>query len=133
MGKLFLRGPLPADELVRWQRQRCGTIEKLHDILKNEEGCASLPSQHFGANAAWYRLGVLAYNVQRAMQLLCLPEEWKKQRPETLRFRFFRAAGRVVSHARKFLLLLPSTAASLPAIYVAARAALAAHCVFSSA
>ena len=120
------RWKMDAEPLIWWHRGRCGSVEKLHDILKNEEGCASLPSQHFGANAAWYRLGVLAYNLQRAMEKVCLPEDFQGQRPSTLRFRFLRLAGRVVCHAGKHVLILSSMAATLSGIYVAARAALAA-------
>ena len=113
---------LDAEALIWWHRERCGSVEKLHDILKNDEGCGTFPSQHFGANAAWYRLGIIAYNLQRAMEHVCLPEEWKGERPSTLRFRFFRLAGRIVKHARRHLLVLSTRAAPmLPMLYVAAR------------
>lgn len=119
------RWKMDAESLIWWHRERCGSVEKLHDILKNEEGSGTFPSQHFGANAAWYRLGVLAYNLQRAMETLALPEDFRGQRPSTLRFRFLRLAGRVVYHAGKHVLILSSAAASLSGIYVAARAVLA--------
>jgi hypothetical protein len=41
--------------LIRWQRQKAGTIEHTHDVLMNELAGWCLPSQKFGANAAWLR------------------------------------------------------------------------------
>jgi len=39
-------------DLIRWHRQKAGTIEHAHDVLINELAGAALPSQKFGANAA---------------------------------------------------------------------------------
>src|SRR6202035_2200219 len=49
-------------DLIRWHRQKAGTIEHAHDVLMNELAGAALPSQKFGANAAWLRLNVILYN-----------------------------------------------------------------------
>ena len=40
-------------DLIRWHRGKAGTIEHAHDVLMNELAGAALPSQKFGANAAW--------------------------------------------------------------------------------
>jgi hypothetical protein len=45
-------------DLIRWHRGKAGTIEHAHDVLMNELAGAALPSQKFGANAAWLRLNV---------------------------------------------------------------------------
>jgi len=60
------RYDLPAAELLRWHWAKAGTIEHIHDVTKNELGAAP-PSKYFGANAAWYRLSLLTYNVLSAM------------------------------------------------------------------
>jgi hypothetical protein len=41
--------------LIRWHRQKAGTIEHAHDVLMNELAGATLPSQKFGARAVWMR------------------------------------------------------------------------------
>lgn len=112
------------ERLLRWQRERCGTVEKTHDVIKNELGGGVMPSKRFGANAAWWRLAVLTYNLLAALKLLALPEELSDARPKRLRFVLFRLAGRVVVHARKLWLKL---ARGCPAYkdYLAARLALA--------
>jgi hypothetical protein len=43
-------------DLIRWHCQKAGTIEHTHGVLINELAGAALPSQKFGANAAWLRL-----------------------------------------------------------------------------
>src|SRR5205823_7378620 len=47
---------------------------------------AALPSQKFGANAAWLRLNVILYNLLSAYQRVGLPEEFHTARPKRLRF-----------------------------------------------
>jgi len=53
-------------DLIRWHRGKAGTIEHAHDVLMNELAGAALPSQKFGANAAWLRLNVILYNLLSA-------------------------------------------------------------------
>lgn len=45
--------------LIRWHREKAGTVEYAHHVLKNELAAEALPSGKFGANAAWFRLNVL--------------------------------------------------------------------------
>jgi len=89
-----------AGELVRWHRQKAGTIEHLHDVTKNELGAGTLPSAKLGANAAWYRLNLLTFSVLSLLKRLALDDELKDARPKRLRLHVFAAPARVVSHAR---------------------------------
>jgi Transposase DDE domain group 1 len=45
-------------DLIRWHRGKAGTVEHAHHGLTNELAAAALPSQKFGADAAWFRLNV---------------------------------------------------------------------------
>jgi hypothetical protein len=96
------------DRVLEWQREKAGTIELVHDVTKNELGGGVLPCGRFGANAAWYRLVMLAYNVLVAMKLVALPPEFATARPKRLRFAVFEVAARITSHARQLLLRLAS-------------------------
>jgi hypothetical protein len=78
-----------------------------------EAGARLFPSGHFGANAAWYRLAVSALNLYVAMAHLGLPEERRGDRLSTARFRFLNRAGRVIRHARRYIVVLSTLAASL--------------------
>lgn len=104
---------LPGDggELIRWHRQMAGSVEHSHDILTNELAAEALPSQKFGANAAWVRLNVILYNLLSALKRLALPADLLTARPKRLRFLLFNTIGRVVRHARETLLRLSSALA----------------------
>ena len=60
----------------------------------------------FGANAAWFRLNVLTYNLLTALKRLTLPGDLRTARPKRLRFLLFNTVGKVVAHARRTLLRL---------------------------
>ena len=95
-----------AGRLIQWHREKAGTIEGVHDVVKNELAGGVMPSKYFGANAAWLRLVVIAHNVLTALKRLALPAELLRARPKRLRFLIFNTAGRMVQHARKTVLRL---------------------------
>jgi hypothetical protein len=98
-----------AKRLLEWQREKAGTIEAIHDVLKNELAAGVLPCDRFGANAAWLRLAVITHNVMTALKRLALPEEYPPARPKRLRFSIFNIVGRIVHHARKILCRVSNT------------------------
>lgn len=93
-----------AGDLLRWHRGKAGTVEHAHDVLTNELAAAALPSQKFGANAAWFRMNAMLYNLLSAFKRLGLPDELRAIRPKRLRFLVLNTLGRVISHARERLL-----------------------------
>ncbi|MHB1959929.1 MAG: transposase [Acidobacteriaceae bacterium] len=94
------------ERLIQWHREKAGTIEAVHDVLKNELAGGVMPSKYFGANAAWLRLAVISYNVLTALKRIALPAELLRARPKRLRFLIINTAGRLVQHARKMRLRL---------------------------
>jgi hypothetical protein len=106
--------------LIRWHREKAGTVEHAHPVLKNELAAEALPSAKFGANAAWFRLNVLTYNLLSALKRLALPGDLSDARPKRLRFLVFNTVGKVVQHARWTLLRL--TTAAQQALMALARA-----------
>jgi hypothetical protein len=102
-----------AERLMQWHREKAGTIEGVHDVVKNELAAGVLPCKYFGANAAWLRLAVLTHNLLTAMKRLALPAGLLTARPKRLRFLIFNTAGRVVHHARGLLLRLARSAKQL--------------------
>ena len=90
-----------AVRLLEWQREKAGTIEALHDVLKNDLAAGVMPCGRFGANAAWLRLAVMTHNVLTALKRLALPEKWLTARPKRMRFQIFCSPGKLVSHARQ--------------------------------
>lgn len=104
-----------AARLMQWHREKAGTIEGVHDVVKNELAGGVMPCKYFGANAAWLRLAVISHNVLTALKRLALPAEMLTARPKRLRFLIFNTPGRLVHHARSLLLRLATTAARIAA------------------
>jgi hypothetical protein len=96
-------------QLLQWHREKAGTIEHVHDVVKHELAGGVLPCARFGANAAWLRLALLAHNVLTALKRLALPPELLTARPKRLRFLVFTVPGRLITHARHLWLRLATT------------------------
>ena len=92
---------LDGEALIWWHRERCGKSEEVHHILKNELAGGVLPSGYFGANAAWWWVAVLSFNLNMAMKRLALPEKWLPRRLKAIRFHIIGVPGQVVRHARQ--------------------------------
>jgi len=89
----------PADEIIRWHRKRCGASEQAHTTMKRDLAGGILPTDRFGANAAWWGIMVLAFNLHVAMKRLVLRGEWVKRELKSIRYHFIRGAGRLVRTA----------------------------------
>jgi len=92
--------------LIHWHNQRCGKSEEAHAILKGDLAGGRLPSGKFGANAAWWAIVVLAYNLHAAMQRLALPKQLTGKRLKTLRFALIGLPARVVERGRQLFVRL---------------------------
>ena len=102
-----------AKKLLDWHREKAGSIEALHDVLKNELAAGVMPCGRFGANAAWLRLAVITHNVLTALKRIALKPEWLRARPKRLRFHFFFSPGKLIHHARRVLARVARRAAEL--------------------
>ena len=111
------------ERLLQWHREKQGTVEHANGVVKNELAAGTLPCGRFGANAAWWRLNVLAHNLLEVLKVVGLPQELRRARPKQLRFRLFNVAGRVLHTGRQIFLRISSR---LPAaqIFAAARTAI---------
>lgn len=97
-----------AEEVV-WQYNERGQVENIIKELKIGMGMESLPSGDFGANAFWFALGVLTYNMFVLQKELLLPKEYRPKTIGTLRWALIEIAGKVVRHGRMLWLLLATT------------------------
>jgi hypothetical protein len=114
----------PAADVVTWYNRR-GTMENYIKELKHGFGMNQLPCGQERANAAWFRIGVLAYNLFLMQQAFGLPPEMLRSTVATVRWRLYEVAGRVVKHARRWILKVavdPPTFAMLSDLRFAARA-----------
>jgi hypothetical protein len=104
---------LPGAELWHWQRQKAGTIEHVHDEVKNDLGGARLPSGKFGANAAWFRLVLLAYNVVSVQRALALGDDLRTARLKRLRLWVYGLSGRMSYTGNTLKLRLHASVAAI--------------------
>jgi hypothetical protein len=113
-----------ARAVLEWHRGKAGTIEHFHLVAKHELGLGVMPCSRFGADAAWSRLNVLAFNLLEVLKRTALPPSLKRARPKRLRFEIIRLAGVIVRHARCVTVRLACSAARIAEL-IAARFQLA--------
>jgi hypothetical protein len=110
------------DEIIRWHRVKAGTVEHVHDVMKNELAAGCFPSGKFGANAAWFRLNAMLYNLLSLLKRETLPGELHTAKPKRLRFVLLNTVGTIVRHARETLLRVST--ATVRTLYDRARIAI---------
>ena len=88
-----------AHEVLRWHKP-CGQAENFHKELKPGLGMEQLPCGDAGANAVFFRIRVLAYNLFMGFKRLACPATWAAQTIATVRWRLVQGAGRILRHMR---------------------------------
>ncbi|RPI92779.1 MAG: IS1380 family transposase [Spirochaetales bacterium] len=81
--------------LITWHREKAGTIEHVHDELKNGLAASHMPSQRFAVNATWLKLSILSYNIASAIKGLCLVPDERTARFKRYRLLTVHIAGRM--------------------------------------
>ena len=92
---------LDGHELIHWHRERCGESEAVHSTQKQGLAGGQLPSNRFGANAAWWQIMILAFNLNRLMEKVALPASLQSRQMKALRFHMINLPGRIITHARQ--------------------------------
>jgi len=95
----------PPKEVVFHHNQR-GQAENYIKELVNGFGMEWMPCGETYANAVFFRIGILAYNLFLAMKLLALPPWYRTFTISTVRWRLYQVAGAVVKHAHQIILKL---------------------------
>ena len=86
---------LDGGRLLAWHREKAGTVEHVHDEVKNWLGGGHMPSQRFAVNAAWFKLALLTYNLVSATRGLCFSVEERTGRLKKFRLLLIHLAGRM--------------------------------------
>jgi hypothetical protein len=92
-------------EVLEWHNQR-GQTENFNKEVKNGIGMERMPCGQSYANAVFFRIGVIAYNLFIGFKRLSCPESWMQQTIATFRWKMVQIAGRIVKHAGKTVLKL---------------------------
>jgi hypothetical protein len=111
-----------AVSVVEWHNQR-GTMENFNKELKYGFGMRHLPCGQFEANAAWFRIGAIAYNLFMMQQAYALPPELQRATVETVRWNIYQIAGRVVRHGGQKILKVATDAVTFASLLLFREAA----------
>ena len=103
----------PADEIIWWHRARCGASEQAHTTMKRDLAGAVMPCDRFGANAAWWAIMVLAYNLVTVLKSVVLGDGWRRREMKALRLHVIHVAGRIVRHGRQLFVKVSAAAYKL--------------------
>jgi len=87
-----------------WRHNQRGEAENWQKELKLELGMEQMPCGQQEANAVYFGIGVLAYNLCRVLKAKLLPREYRQASVATLRWKLYRLAGKLVRHARVWVL-----------------------------
>jgi hypothetical protein len=92
-----------ANEVIGKHNGR-GNSENWHKELKGGLGMEQMPCGEFEANAMYFAIGVLAYNLAQLLKRRVLPASYRTATVATLRWKLYRLAGKLVRHARGWML-----------------------------
>jgi hypothetical protein len=94
---------LTPEEIIKLHRQRAETSENKIKELKNGFNMSYLPSSNLDANAFYFYIGTLAYNLFLLFKQI-LDTNLQRHTVKTIRYKLYNIAGKVVSHARETIL-----------------------------
>ena len=83
-----------------------GEMERIIGELKSVWNLDHLPCGQFSANALYFTVGVLAYNLMQMLRVMTMPRDTWKKSMRSIRYQLLHLAGRLLSHARYMLLRL---------------------------
>jgi len=92
-----------ASEVI-WKHNQGGESENWHKELKVGYGMEQMPCGQLEANALYFAIGVLAYNLRQMLKRRVLPASYRGVTVATLRWKVYRLAGKLVRHARGWAL-----------------------------
>jgi hypothetical protein len=108
-------GKSPLDVLA-WHNQR-GQAENYNKEIKIGFGQDQMPCGQSHANAVYFRIGVIAYNLFLGFRRLACPSSWGSHTMATFRWKLVQIAGRIVRHAGQVVLRLAVEAQTLDLVH----------------
>lgn len=107
-----------ASEII-WRHNQRGEAENWHKELKLGFGMEQLPCGQFDANALFFAIGVLAYNLGLVLKAEVLPAAYRHSTVQILRWQLYRLAGKLVRHGRQWWLKIRTESAKLEVLLAA--------------
>lgn len=96
--------------------QMRGCMEKTIGEIKHNFNLDHMPCGQFEANAVYFTLGILAYNIIQMMKMNVCWKSFSKASMKTIRYRLLHTAGKLVHHGNRIKLKIASTIESFSII-----------------
>lgn len=94
----------PAEEALKWYNQRGDCSENRIKDLKIGFGMERMPCGQTNANAVFFTIGALSYNIYRLFLMNTLDKPWHSCQVQTIRWRLYQIAGKIVDHSNRIFL-----------------------------
>jgi Transposase DDE domain group 1 len=98
---------------MEWYSQRGDASENRIKDLKVGFGMEYMPCGTFAANAVFFAIGVLTYNLYLGFRSDALGSGWQRSQVQTVRWRLFQTAGKIVRHGRQTFLKISAAMVDL--------------------
>ena len=97
-----------AEEVI-WRYNGRSQIENHIKEIKGGFGMERLPSGDFLANAVYFGIGIMSYNLFIAQKLLTMPDEWQTKSIKSIRWLVVEVAGKLIEHGRQVILKIAAS------------------------
>lgn len=97
-------------EEVIWQYNERAYIESHIKEIKIGFGMECVPTGDFGANALYFGIGIMTYNLFIAQKYFTMPIEWASKTIKSIRWLLVEVVGRVIERGRRLILKIAATA-----------------------
>lgn len=91
-------------EEVVWRYNERAHIENHIKEIKGGFGMDRLPSGDLRANAVYFGIGIMTYNLFISQKILTLPKEWHGKTIKSIRWLLVEVAGKLIEHGRSLIL-----------------------------
>ncbi len=92
------------EEVAAWYNQRGECSENRIKELKIGFGMERMPCGQLTANAMFFRIGALSCNLFQLFVLKTLSASWHRYQVQTVRWRLYQIAGKIVFHGGQVFL-----------------------------
>jgi hypothetical protein len=116
----YLNEEKDGQEVIWWHNGRSDS-ENYNRELKNGFNLDYMPCGELEANAVWFGMGILAYNLFVTSKLCLMPKEWLRKTVSTVRWQFIQIAGRIIRTGRRIILRICGMPREIYELYVIAR------------
>lgn len=98
------------EKKVIWQYNERAYIESHIKEIKTGLCMEQMPSGDFGANAVYFAIGILTYNLFISQKYFTMPAEWASKTIKSIRWLLVEVVGKVLERSRQITLKIAATA-----------------------